>query len=113
MVFRSRAPLLEAIAADPLLSSRILIAEPWDIGPGGYQLGNFPAAWHEWNDKYRDDIRRFWRGDQYSANQLATRLAGSTDVFAHKTGPSRSINFIAAHDGFTLRDVVTYAEKAQ
>jgi glycogen debranching enzyme len=109
--FRKEAPLLAAIAAHPILSSRIMIAEPWDIGPGGYQLGNFPAAWHEWNDKYRDDVRRFWRGDQWSANALATRLTGSSDVMSSKAGPSRSINFISAHDGFTLKDVVTYGDK--
>ncbi len=109
--YRREAPLLAAIEADSVLSTRILIAEPWDVGPGGYQLGNFPAKWYEWNDKYRDDVRRFWRGDHWSANALATRLAGSSDVMSGKPGPSRSINFLAAHDGFTLRDVMTYAAK--
>jgi glycogen debranching enzyme len=106
--FKATAPLLQAIENDPVLSACIMIAEPWDIGPGGYQLGNFPHRWHEWNDKYRDDVRKFWRGDDYSANAFATRLAGSSDIFKK---PSRSVNFISAHDGFTLRDVVIYADK--
>ena len=109
--FNREAPLLRAIQSDPVLSSRILIAEPWDIGPGGYQLGNFPYNWFEWNDKFRDDIRRFWRGDPWSTNSLATRIAGSSDVFAHKSRPSRSINFIAAHDGFTLHDLLHFTHK--
>ncbi len=108
--FSKTTPLLEAIQNDPLLSKVILIAEPWDVGPGGYQLGNFPADWHEWNDKYRDDVRRFWRGDSFSANGLATRLTGSSDVFAGRM-PSASINFLAAHDGFTLRDLVYFRER--
>lgn len=109
--FDPEAPLLTAINADPILSSRILIAEPWDVGPGGYQLGNFPPNWYEWNDRYRDDVRRFFRGDGWSANALATRLAGSSDIFASKSRPSRSINFIAAHDGFTLADLLKYDHK--
>lgn len=108
--FSADAPLIKAIATDFVLKDCILIAEPWDVGPGGYQLGNFPKAWPEWNDRYRDDVRRFWRGDDFSANALATRLAGSSEVFAAKS-PSRSINFIAAHDGFTLRDLTIHAEK--
>ena len=92
-----------------------MIAEPWDIGPGGYQLGNFPWRWQEWNDRFRDDVRRFWRGDANSLGALATRLAGSADIFhgAHGTGrkPSASINFLAAHDGFTLNDTVSFAGK--
>ncbi|WP_294278911.1 glycogen debranching protein GlgX [uncultured Sphingomonas sp.] len=104
--FDTHAPIFAEIAADPVLSTRIMIAEPWDIGPGGYQLGNFPEHWLEWNDKYRDQVRRFWRGDG-RAGDLATRIAGSADVF---TGPtSRSVNFVAAHDGFTLADLVAYA----
>ena len=106
--FHGDAPLLKAIENDDVLSTCIMIAEPWDIGPGGYQLGKFPARWHEWNDRFRDDVRRFWRGDDFSANALATRISGSSDVFRK---PSRSINFISAHDGFTLRDLVTYSEK--
>jgi glycogen debranching enzyme len=109
--FSREAPLLAAINKDPLLSSRILIAEPWDLGPGGYQLGNFPHNWFEWNDKFRDDVRRFWRGDAWSANALATRLAGSSDAFSKKGRPSRSINFIAAHDGFTLHDLLHFTQK--
>jgi glycogen debranching enzyme len=109
--FDPHAPLLKAIDAHPVLASRILIAEPWDVGPGGYQLGQFAPRWHEWNDRFRDDVRRFWRGDDYSANALATRLAGSSDAFRLKAGPSRSVNFIAAHDGFTLKDIVAYPDK--
>jgi glycogen debranching enzyme len=109
--FSATAPLLTAIENDSVLSSRILIAEPWDIGPGGYQLGNFPPHWFEWNDTFRDDVRRFWRGDNWSANAMATRLAGSSDKFAAKRRPSRSINFISAHDGFTLQDLLTFSEK--
>ena len=73
--------MLQAIAADPVLADRVLIAEPWDIGPGGYQLGNFPPPFLEWNDHYRDDVRRFWRGDRRMIGALATRLAGSSDIF--------------------------------
>jgi glycogen operon protein len=84
-----------------------MIAEPWDIGPGGYQLGKFPADWLEWNDRFRDDVRRFWRGDGRLAD-VVTRLAGSTDIFPSEC---RSVNFLAAHDGFTLADTVAYARK--
>jgi glycogen operon protein len=105
--FDADAPIFAEIAADPLLATRVMIAEPWDIGPGGYRLGQFPATWLEWNDRYRDDVRRFWRGDG-SAGVLATRIAGSSDVFA---GASRSVNFIAAHDGFTLADTVAYEQR--
>ncbi|APX67295.1 glycogen debranching protein GlgX [Sphingomonas sp. gentR] len=106
--FDARAPIFTEIAADPILSTRIMIAEPWDIGPGGYQLGNFPDHWLEWNDKYRDQVRRFWRGDG-RAGDLATRIAGSADVFA--SAASRSVNFVAAHDGFTLADLAAYAQR--
>jgi glycogen operon protein len=106
--FDARAPLFGEIAADALLADRLLIAEPWDCGPGGYQLGQFPANWLEWNDRFRDDVRRFWRGDeQFGA--LATRIAGSADLFGEQS--SRSVNFLAAHDGFTLADTVAYAER--
>lgn len=109
-VFDPHAPLLDAMRADPILGDRILIAEPWDIGPGGYQLGNFWEPFLEWNDKYRDDIRRFWRGDSGMVDALATRLAGSSDVFAG--GPqTRTVNFIATHDGMTLADMVAYSRK--
>ena len=110
--FSTAAPLLAAIEQDPVLSRLIMIAEPWDVGPGGYQLGAFPARWQEWNDRYRDEVRRFWRGEDYAAGAFATRLAGSSDIFSGAwRPPSAGINFIAAHDGFTLRDAVTYAVK--
>ena len=102
--FDRKAHLLLAIHNDPVLKDRVMIAEPWDIGPGGYQLGNFPNEFLEWNDKYRDDIRRFWRGDHGMVGALATRLAGSSDVFRHRNAlRSRSVNFIAAHDGVDPR----------
>jgi glycogen operon protein len=104
--FDPEAALLRQIAADPLLADRILIAEPWDIGPGGYQLGRFPGPFLEWNDRYRDDVRRFWRGDKGTVGALAMRLAGSSDVFGGAT--SRTVNFLAAHDGFTLADLTAY-----
>lgn len=110
--FDAEAPLLKAMREDALLGDRVLIAEPWDIGPDGYQLGNFPPPFLEWNDKYRDDVRRFWRGDAGKIGALATRLAGSSDVFATKRqSASRTVNFIAAHDGMTLADIVRYERK--
>ena len=109
--FSIDAPLLAAIEQDPLLSGLTMIAEPWDVGPEGYRLGQFPGRWHEWNDRFRDDVRRFWRGDVGAVGALATRLAGSSDIFAPYRLPSRGINFAAAHDGFTLRDAVIYAAK--
>ena len=105
--FDSAAPIFAEIAADPVLHDRVLIAEPWDVGPGGYQLGSFPGDWVEWNDRYRDDIRRFWRGDG-SAGALATRLMGSSDIFGDRT---RGVSFVAAHDGFTLADTVAFATR--
>ncbi|QDK35279.1 glycogen debranching protein GlgX [Sphingomonas sp. IC081] len=110
--FDPAAPIFAEIAADPVLSTRVMIAEPWDIGPGGYQLGNFPANWLEWNDRFRDDVRRFWRGDE-GIGKLATRLAGSSDVFGPLAPHSacRSVNFLAAHDGFTLADTVAYERR--
>ncbi len=104
--FDAGAPIFAAIAADPVLADRVMIAEPWDIGPGGYQLGRFPDNWLEWNDRFRDDTRRFWRGDG-NAGTLATRIAGSSDVFAGAR--TRSVNFVAAHDGFTLADTVGFS----
>jgi glycogen operon protein len=110
--FDRDAPLLQAITDDPALRALELIAEPWDVGPGGYRLGAFRAPWREWNDRFRDDVRRFWRGDAGAAGALATRLCGSADVFAHDgRTPSASVNFVAAHDGFALRDLVSYAHK--
>jgi glycogen operon protein len=108
--FDGRAPLLSAIGQDPLLRTRALIAEPWDLGPGGYRLGDFPKFWGEWNDRFRDTVRRFWRGDAGQVGELATVLAGSADVFAGRP-VTRSINFITAHDGFTLADLVSYTQK--
>jgi glycogen debranching enzyme GlgX/4-alpha-glucanotransferase len=111
--FDADAPLLAAINQDPSLVGLTLIAEPWDLGPGGYRLGQFPKAWHEWNDRYRDDVRQFWHAENAgSAASLATRLAGSSDMFdSGRRPPSRSINYVAAHDGLTLRDVVSYRTK--
>ncbi|MCB2061378.1 MAG: glycogen debranching protein GlgX [Novosphingobium sp.] len=105
--FSADAPIFAEIAADPLLADRVLIAEPWDIGPGGYRLGSFPENWLEWNDRFRDDVRRFWRGDE-GVGVLATRIAGSSDIFGKHC---RSVNFLAAHDGFTLADTLSYAER--
>jgi glycogen operon protein len=102
----------DIIHQDPVLSQVKLIAEPWDVGPGGYQVGNFPVLWAEWNGKYRDTVRRFWKGDDAQVAELAYRLSGSSDLYEN-TGrqPYASINFITAHDGFTLRDLVSYNEK--
>ncbi|MBY5364619.1 glycogen debranching protein GlgX [Rhizobium leguminosarum] len=103
---------LAAILADNVLADRIMIAEPWDIGPGGYQLGNFPPPFLEWNDRVRDDLRCYWRGDDWKTGALATALAGSSDIFSRNDGKeTRSVNFLAAHDGFTLIDLVSYAGK--
>ncbi|SFD12256.1 glycogen debranching protein GlgX [Pseudoalteromonas denitrificans] len=110
--FKSDHSFFQAINQDPILNQVKLIAEPWDIGPGGYQLGNFPAAWREWNDKYRDTVRRFWRGDTGLLPEFAQRFHGSNDLFEHNgRDPSASINFISAHDGFTLADLVSYQDK--
>ncbi|HEY4041147.1 MAG TPA: glycogen debranching protein GlgX, partial [Rhodopila sp.] len=108
--FDRNAPLLSAIDQDPVLSRRVMIAEPWDIGPAGYQLGAFPPRWGEWNDRFRNAVRRFWRGDGGMIGELATRVAGSADVFAPRP-VSRSVNYIIAHDGFTLGDLVSYETK--
>ncbi|WP_062111440.1 glycogen debranching protein GlgX [Aureimonas sp. AU40] len=110
--FRPDASLLQRIAADPVLKDRVHVAEPWDIGPGGYQVGAFPPPFLEWQDRFRDDVRRFWRGDAGTVSALATRLSGSPDLF-DRPGRSASdgVNFITAHDGFTLRDVVSYEQK--
>ena len=102
----------DIIQQDPVFSEVKLIAEPWDIGPRGYQVGNFPVLWSEWNGKYRDCVRRFWKGNGGTVAELATRLAGSSDLFADDgRHPSASINFLTAHDGFTLRDLVSYNQK--
>jgi isoamylase len=102
----------DAIHQDPVLSTVKLIAEPWDVGEGGYQTGNFPILWAEWNDKYRDTVRKYWRGDPGTMAELAYRLTGSSDLYQDDgRHPYASINFVAAHDGFTLHDLVTYNEK--
>jgi isoamylase len=102
----------DIIHQDPVLSQVKLIAEPWDLGEGGYQVGNFPTKWTEWNGKYRDTVRTFWRGDGGGISELATRLSGSSDLYEQSgRRPYASINFITAHDGFTLADLVSYREK--
>ncbi|MFN7918198.1 MAG: glycogen debranching protein GlgX [Vicinamibacterales bacterium] len=106
------ASFFDIIHQDPALSQVKLIAEPWDLGEGGYQVGNFPVLWTEWNGKYRDSVRRFWRGDGGTVSELATRLSGSNDLYAQSgRKPYASINFVTAHDGFTLADLVSYNEK--
>ncbi|HSG03477.1 MAG TPA: glycogen debranching protein GlgX [Marinobacterium sp.] len=110
--FDPHHPLLQAIAQDPLLNQVLMIAEPWDIGPGGYQLGAFPQGWLEWNDRYRDCVRRFWRGDAGVIPEFARRLHGSADIFeGRRRRPAESLNFITSHDGFTLRDLVSYQHR--
>jgi glycogen operon protein len=110
--FDPRAPFLGAIQQDPVLSRVKLIAEPWDLGDGGYQVANFPAGWAEWNDKYRDTVRRFWRGDAGQLPELGYRLTGSSDLYElGGRGPRASVNFVTAHDGFTLADLVSYERK--
>jgi glycogen operon protein len=109
--FDPKAPFFQALAEDTVVSEARLIAEPWDVGPGGYQLGGFDSSFAEWNDRFRDAARRFWRGDSGLRGELATRLAGSRDIFSHAQGPSSSVNYVVAHDGFTLADLVSYAAK--
>ncbi len=113
-------PLLTAISNDPVLKETKLIAEPWDVGLGGWQTGNFPSGWHEWNDRYRDRVRNFWLSDVDYARRasapvgvggFATRLAGSSNTFSEDRGPLASINFVTAHDGFTMHDLVSYDVK--
>ena len=99
----------ELVQQDPTVSQVKLIAEPWDVGPGGYQVGNFPPQWTEWNGKYRDTVRDYWRGEDASLGEFASRLTGSADLYEHTARrPVASINFVTAHDGFTLRDLVSY-----
>ncbi|NKE69215.1 glycogen debranching protein GlgX [Candidatus Manganitrophus noduliformans] len=106
------AAFFDIIHQDPVLSQVKLIAEPWDVGEGGYQVGNFPVLWTEWNGKYRDAVRRYWRGDDSHISEMGWRLAGSGDLYQHNgRRPYASINFITAHDGFTLNDLVSYNEK--
>ncbi|HEV7213142.1 MAG TPA: glycogen debranching protein GlgX [Blastococcus sp.] len=102
----------DLVHQDPIVSQVKLIAEPWDIGDGGYQVGNFPALWTEWNGKYRDTVRDFWRGEDAVIGEFASRLTGSSDLYQHSgRRPVASINFVTAHDGFTLNDLVSYNEK--
>ena len=102
----------DIIHQDPVLSQVKLIAEPWDVGEGGYQVGNFPVLWTEWNGKYRDSVRRFWKGDGGTAGEFASRLSGSSDLYQlNGRAPYASINFVVCHDGFTLQDLVSYSEK--
>ncbi len=109
--FDNRSGFLKACSQDPVLGSVKLIAEPWDCGPGGYQVGAFPPGWSEWNDKFRDTVRDFWKADA-PASALAPRLCASADIFAHRgRRPWASVNFITAHDGFTLNDLVSFNEK--
>jgi glycogen operon protein len=108
--FDPSSPLLTAIAQDPMLSRRKLVAEPWDLGPGGYRLGGFGRPWAEWNDRFRDDVRDFWRGTAHGPGALAQRLAGSADVLGTRA-PLASVNVVTTHDGFTLTDLVSYARK--
>ena len=102
----------DIIHQDPVLNRVKLIAEPWDIGPGGYQVGNFPVLWCEWNGKYRDAVRDYWRSQEATLGEFAARLTGSADLYQDDgRKPYASINFITAHDGFTLHDLVSYNEK--
>ena len=106
------ATFFDLVQQDPVVSKVKLIAEPWDVGHNGYQVGNFPPIWSEWNGKYRDTVRDFWRGEPSTMGEFASRLTGSSDLYANNgRRPTASINFITAHDGFTLRDLVTYNEK--
>jgi isoamylase len=110
--FSRGAAFFSALRADPQLAYLKLIAEPWDVGPDGYQLGSFPVGWSEWNDRYRDTVRAFWRGDRPLVGSFVERFAGSSDLFrARGRKPTASINYVAAHDGFTLHDTVAYAER--
>jgi glycogen operon protein len=110
--YHEHASFLDAVAQDPVLSAVKLIAEPWDTGLGGYQVGNFPPGWAEWNDQYRDTMRKFWKGDEGQLSDFAKRFSGSADIYDRRGRRTwASINFITAHDGFTLRDLVSYNEK--
>ena len=106
------ATFFDLVQQDPVVSRVKLIAEPWDVGEGGYQVGNFPTLWTEWNGKYRDTVRDFWRGEPSTLGEFASRLTGSSDLYAHNgRRPTASINFVTAHDGFTLNDLVSYNSK--
>jgi isoamylase len=106
------AAFFELVQQDPIVSQVKLIAEPWDVGPGGYQVGNFPPQWTEWNGKFRDTMRDFWRSEDAALGEFASRLTGSADLYEHTARrPVASINFVTAHDGFTMLDLVSYNEK--
>jgi isoamylase len=110
--FNPEARFFERVRQDPALSQVKLIAEPWDLGPDGYQAGRFPPEWSEWNSKFRDTVRRFWRGDTGQVGELASRLSGSSDLYQHNgRSPQASVNFVTCHDGFTLQDLVSYETK--
>ncbi|MFL5402173.1 MAG: glycogen debranching protein GlgX [Gemmatimonadales bacterium] len=110
--FNPKAKFFELVGQDPVISRVKLIAEPWDLGPDGYQVGNFPVGWSEWNGKFRDSARRFWRGDPGQIGELASRLTGSSDLYQPGgRGPGASVNFVTCHDGFTLHDLVSYESK--
>jgi glycogen operon protein len=110
--FSGQHPMLQAIESDSVLKNVKLIAEPWDPGPGGYQLGNFAPRWAEWNDQYRDSVRRYWRGDINQAGEFARRIHGSADLFdSNGRNASASVNLVSAHDGFSLADVVSFEER--
>jgi glycogen operon protein len=110
--YEEHASFLDAVAQDPVLAGVRLIAEPWDTGPDGYRLGNFPPGWAEWNDQYRDTVRRFWKGEPGQLGTFASRLSGSADIFRRRGRRTwASINFVTAHDGFTLHDLVSYDAK--
>jgi isoamylase len=110
--FNAHAALFKALRAEPALAYVKLIAEPWDVGTGGYQLGHFPPGWSEWNDRFRDTVRSFWRGDGGKLGELAERFAGSSDIFRHNgRKPTAGVNFVTAHDGMTLNDLVSYNQR--
>ncbi|NVJ05334.1 glycogen debranching protein GlgX [Myxococcus sp. AM001] len=110
--FDHNAALFQILHQDPVLGRVKLIAEPWDVGLGGYQVGGFPSPWREWNGKYRDGLRRYWKGDENLASEMGYRLTGNADLYAEaRRRPQASINFVTAHDGFTLHDLVTYSHK--
>jgi isoamylase len=110
--YAQNSAFFSAIRQDPVMAGVKLIAEPWDLGPSGYQLGNFPPGWAEWNGQYRDTLRRYWKGDRGVVADVASRVAGSSDIFGYRgRRPWASVNFITAHDGFTLQDLVSYNDK--
>src|SRR5262249_1120082 len=110
--FDPYSPFFAAVRQDPVLAKVKLIAEPWDLGPGGYQVGNFPSEWSEWNDVFRRTLRRYWRGEGDLIGDLSTRLTGSSDLFRRRgRAPRANINHVTVHDGFTLADLVSYSKK--